>query len=120
MKITLKGKGNVYEQIVNEYKRFIILNIIRYGDKLPSCRQLAIELGVNPNTVAKAYSVLEAEGYIKVLNKKGVYVIYQKDKEEKEYEIEIKDFFEHLKNEKVEYLLIIHILLLVKNFSPDI
>ena len=103
MKITLKGKGNVYEQIVNEYKRFIILNIIRYGDKLPSCRQLAIELGVNPNTVAKAYSVLEAEGYIKVLNKKGVYVIYQKDKEEKEYEIEIKDFFEHLKNEKVEY-----------------
>ena len=76
MKITLNGKSNVYEQIVSEYKRYIKLGILRLDDKLPSCRMLASELGVNPNTVVRAYSVLENEGYIKVLPKKGVYVTY--------------------------------------------
>ena len=76
MKITLKGKDNVYEQIVNEYKRYIQLGVIRLDEKLPSCRSLAQELGINPNTVVRAYNVLENEGYIKVLPKKGVYVTY--------------------------------------------
>lgn len=104
MKITLKGKDNVYEQIVNEYKRFITLGIIRYDEKLPSCRQLAFDLGINPNTVQRAYNVLEQEGYIKVLPKKGVYVSYDKnslniDTEEKE----IKEFILRMKEENVEY-----------------
>ncbi len=78
MKITLKGKNNVYEQIVNEYKRFIELGIIKQNEKLPSCRVLAKELGINPNTVVRAYSVLEQEGYITSLPKKGAFVIYSK------------------------------------------
>ena len=100
LKITLKGKENVYEQIVNEYKRFISLNVLRLDDKLPSCRELAKELGINPNTVSKAYSVLEADGYIKILPKKGVYVNYQNDKIDTK-KIEIEDFFKHLKENKV-------------------
>ena len=76
MGIMLKGKDNVYEQIVNEYKKLIELNVIRKDEKLPSCRQLAIELGVNPNTVSRAYTVLEEEGYIVAIPKKGVYVRY--------------------------------------------
>ncbi len=100
MKITLKGKENVYEQIVNEYKRFISLNVLRLDDKLPSCRELAKELGINPNTVSKAYSVLEADGYIKILPKKGVYVNYQNDKIDTKKK-EIEDFFKHLKENKV-------------------
>lgn len=105
MKITLKGKENVYEQIVNEYKRFITLNIIRYEEKLPSCRGLAVELGVNPNTVARAYSVLENEGYIKVIPKKGVYVSYKQDvnKNQNYSKEEIFNFIKNLKEEKVEY-----------------
>lgn len=100
MKITLKGKENVYEQIVNEYKRFISLNVLRLNDKLPSCRELAKELGINPNTVSKAYSVLETEGYIKILPKKGVYVNYQNEKVDTK-KLEIKEFFKHLKEENV-------------------
>ena len=65
------------EQIVNEYKRFISLGIIKFDEKLPSCRQLASDLGINPNTVQRAYNVLEQDGYINVLPKKGVYVCYQ-------------------------------------------
>ena len=77
MKISLTGKENVYEQIVNEYKRFIEMNVYRYDEKLPTCRDLAKQLGVNPNTVSKAYTKLEELGYIKAIPKKGVYVTYQ-------------------------------------------
>ena len=110
MKITLRGKENVYEQIVNEYKRFISLNVLKEDDKLPSCRELAKELGINPNTVSKAYTVLESEGYIKVLPKKGVYVSSLKEdllkllKLEKSKNSEIKTFFQHLKKENVSVL----------------
>ena len=79
MKITLKGKDNVYEQIVNEYKRFIELGVIKKDEKMPSCRTLGKELGINPNTVVRAYSVLEQEGYIMTLPKKGAFVIYSKE-----------------------------------------
>ena len=108
LKITLKGKENVYEQIVNEYKRFISLNVLRLDDKLPSCRELAKELGINPNTVAKAYNVLESEGYIKILPKKGVYVVYSM--EVIDNDDEIVNFFKQLKKEKVDYLKIKKIL----------
>ena len=101
MKITLKGKENVYEQIVNEYKRFISLNVLKEDDKLPSCRELAKELGINPNTVSKAYTVLESEGYIKVLPKKGVYVSSLKENNEENKNSEIKTFFQHLKKGNV-------------------
>ena len=101
MKITLRGKENVYEQIVNEYKRFISLNVLSLDDKLPSCRELAKELGINPNTVSKAYTVLENEGYIKVLPKKGVYVSYQKDGKYDEKRKEIESFLIHLKKQNI-------------------
>jgi GntR family transcriptional regulator len=78
LKISLKGKGNVFEQIVDEYIRLISLGVILEGEKLPSCRNLAKELGINPNTVEKAYQMLEEKGYIHVIPKKGVYVLDKK------------------------------------------
>lgn len=101
MKITLKGKDNVYEQIVNEYKRYIQLGVIRLDEKLPSCRSLAQELGINPNTVVRAYNVLENEGYIKVLPKKGVYVTYESNRNSSL--TEVKKEIEELKNNNVSY-----------------
>ena len=77
MKIILKGKDNIFEQIVSEYKRFISLKVFKQDEKLPSVRELAKDLGINPNTVSKAYQILEEEGYIKILPKKGVYVDYK-------------------------------------------
>ena len=102
MKIILKGKENVYEQIVNEYKRYISLGVIRKDEKLPSCRALASELGINPNTVQRAYNVLENDGYITVLPKKGVYVSFEKINEI-DLEDEIKDFILKFKKENVSY-----------------
>lgn len=109
MKILLRGKESVYEQIVNEYKKYITLNIYKYDDKLPSCRALATELGINPNTVQRAYNVLEEEGYIRTIPKKGVYVSYC-DTSNNTLSNEIADYLRKLKTLNVSYESIIKIL----------
>lgn len=68
-----ENKLSVYESIVERIRRDIALGIITEGERLPSCRDLALEMGVNPNTVQHAYSTLEAQGIIYTIPKKGVY-----------------------------------------------
>lgn len=77
MQTRFSGKQDVYLEIAERYKEYIKLGIIKNGEKLPSVRSAAGELGVNPNTVARAYSILEAEGYIRALPKKGAFVIFE-------------------------------------------
>ncbi len=77
MQARFSGKQEVYLEIAERYKEYIRLGIIKNGEKLPSVRVAAGELGVNPNTVARAYSCLEADGYIRALPKKGAYVIFE-------------------------------------------
>lgn len=84
MSIILNGKGMVFQQIVDYYKRYITLGIIKEDEKLPSCRNLASELGINPNTVERAYKILEQEGYIKNIAKKGVYALNVNGNEKEE------------------------------------
>lgn len=55
-------------------KRKIDLGLYAENEQLPSCRELALNLGINPNTVQHAYTALESEGYIYSMPKKGVYV----------------------------------------------
>ena len=64
----------IYEQIVMEIERYIALGILKENDKLPSIRQLAVELGINPNTVKKAYSILESKNIINSLSTKGTFI----------------------------------------------
>ena len=97
MAIVLKGNINVFEQIVNNYKKLISTGVLKDGEFLPSCRELAKELGVNPNTVAKAYKKLEDDGYATSVLKKGYYVSYGKDNSKS-----IDDFKEHLAKLKSE------------------
>ena len=75
MSIVINNKATVFQQIVDHYKRYITLGIIKENEKLPSCRSLASQLGINPNTVERAYKILEQEGYIINIAKKGVYVL---------------------------------------------
>jgi len=74
MRFEFSGTRELYLEIAEKYKSYIENGVMREGEKLPSVRQAALELGVNPNTVARAYSILENEGYIKSIPKKGVYV----------------------------------------------
>ena len=74
MKLKLQGKQHIFDQIAEQYKNYIASGVLRAGEKLPSCRELAASLGINPNTVERAYSLLESEGFVVAIPKKGVFV----------------------------------------------
>jgi GntR family transcriptional regulator len=54
----------IFEQVVFQVKAQIARGVLRSGDKLPSVRELAKELAINPNTVARSYEALESQGVI--------------------------------------------------------
>ena len=64
MKIDLKSGVPIYLQIVEQVKVSAMFGRYRNGDRLPPVRELAMELRINPNTVAKAYQILKDEGVI--------------------------------------------------------
>ena len=64
----------IYLQIMDEIRRALVLGTLRPEDPLPSIRQLASELRVNPNTVAQAYTELEREGVVYVQRGLGTFV----------------------------------------------
>ncbi|MBQ8351377.1 MAG: GntR family transcriptional regulator [Clostridia bacterium] len=68
------GRQDVYIEIAEKITQYIRAGVYRAGDKLPSVRQAAGEMGVNPNTVARAYALLEERGLVHSLPKKGAYV----------------------------------------------
>ncbi|MFI3330092.1 MAG: GntR family transcriptional regulator [bacterium] len=74
MDIKLSSKEAIFVQVVEAVKNNIANGILKPNDKLPSVRILANEMSVNPNTVSRAYLILESEGIIYSLNKKGYYV----------------------------------------------
>lgn len=69
-------KRDVYLEIAERYEKYITLGVIKPGEKLPSVRTAASELRVNPNTVQRAYSLLEERGFIRSVPKKGAFVIF--------------------------------------------
>ncbi len=62
--VDFASRTPIYEQLVQNIIRLASAGVIKSGDKLPPVRTLASQLGINPNTVAKAYNTLETEGYI--------------------------------------------------------
>lgn len=54
----------IYLQIMDEIKRLIVTDVYKSSEKIPSVRELAVEFGVNPNTVQRALSELEREGLL--------------------------------------------------------
>lgn len=67
-------KKAIYEQIYDDYKKYINLGVYKPGDKLPSVREVANQMGINPNTVNRAFIMLEEEGLVETLFKKGSFV----------------------------------------------
>lgn len=69
-----KSKQPLYEQLVEQLRRQIVLGVMEAGAAMPSVRQLATELGINPNTIQKAYRRMEEEGMILSIPGKGSFV----------------------------------------------
>ena len=74
--ITINPRSNkpIWEQIKDSIKNQILLGVWSAGEQIPSVRALASELGINPNTIARAISELEREGLIYTVAGKGAFV----------------------------------------------
>lgn len=65
----------IYEQIRDKLKELIISGVLVSEEKIPSVREMAATLAINPNTIQKAYKELENEGYIYSQKAKGYFVL---------------------------------------------
>lgn len=72
--IDYQARIPIYEQIVAEIERLVALNILSPGEQIPAIRELALTLGVNPNTIKKAYDTLEFRGVIISKSTKGTFI----------------------------------------------
>jgi GntR family transcriptional regulator len=64
----------IYVQLVEQVKRSVAIGALAAGERLPTVKQLAVDLTVNPNTVARAYRDLEREGVIETSPGRGSFV----------------------------------------------
>lgn len=97
MKIKLKNRKNIKEQIKNQIIDKISSNILKTGDKIPSIRSLSDDLKISHMTVVKIYDELEKEGYLEKIHGKGTYVksfanFEDKNIVSKEWQNEIEDY----------------------------
>ena len=69
--INYRDSRPIYEQIMDELRKMIISGVFAPDEKLPSVRELAQELAINPNTIQRAYRELELTGYIYSVAGKG-------------------------------------------------
>lgn len=74
IQIDLQSRVPLYEQLQEQIIRLSLLGILDENQQLPSVRALAREVGVNPNTVAKAYQQLEQQGIIYTVSGRGSFV----------------------------------------------
>lgn len=84
----------IYEQIKEGLRRLVITGAIARDEKLPSVRELASELAINPNTIQRAYRELESEGYIYTVSGKGSFAAEQSDVTGRRNEELLKQFEE--------------------------
>lgn len=64
----------LYLQLADDIRRQIGAGILQAGDRLPSVREQALSLAINPNTIQRAYRELEAQGWIVTVGGKGCFV----------------------------------------------
>jgi len=74
LQLDLSDHRPLYEQIKEKLKALIISGVFKENEKIPSVRELAASLAINPNTIQKAYKDLESEGYIYSQKAKGSFV----------------------------------------------
>ena len=64
----------IYEQIVEKFRLLILSGAMEPDSRMPSVRQLAMELSINPNTIQRSYRALESDGWIVTVPGKGCFV----------------------------------------------
>ena len=78
--IDVQSRKPIYEQIVERFETLIVSGVLAPDSQLPSVRALAMELSINPNTIQKAYAMLEQEGFIYPVRGRGNFVSGEEEK----------------------------------------
>ena len=94
IQLNYRDSKPIYEQIKEGLRRLVITGAIAKDEKLPSVRELASELAINPNTIQRAYRELETEGYIYTVSGKGSFAAEQSDVNGRRNEALLKEFDE--------------------------
>ncbi len=92
--IDYQNRMPIYEQIVERFQTLIVNGALEPDTQLPSVRNLAVDLAINPNTIQKAYAVLEQQGFLYPVKGRGNFV--SGDSEVKNRKIQA--FYRTLKN----------------------
>ncbi|MCI5856973.1 MAG: GntR family transcriptional regulator [Agathobacter sp.] len=74
IQLNFRDAKPIYEQIKDGIRHLIVTRGLVPEDKLPSVREMAAKLTINPNTIERAYLELEQEGYLYTVNGKGTFV----------------------------------------------
>lgn len=74
IQLNYRDSKPIYEQIKDGFRKLIISNSLSANEKLPSVRELASGLAINPNTIQRAYRDLESAGYVYSVAGKGTFV----------------------------------------------
>lgn len=69
-----RDKRPIYEQIIEQMQRLIVSGALKSDERIPSVRNLAMEISINPNTIQRAYMQLEKDGWIYTIKGKGNFV----------------------------------------------
>ena len=103
--IDYRDKRPIYEQIYEKLSNLIVTGALKENEKIPSVRNLAIDLSINPNTIQRAYALLEQNGYIYTVKGRGNFVseksAYLAD-EKRDVLTEIKIQVERAKNLSID------------------
>jgi GntR family transcriptional regulator len=81
IKLDFRSGQPIYIQIVDQIRQMVVSGDLKPGDQLPTVRQLATELRVNFNTVARAYRALDEAGLISTQQGRGTYIWEMPDAE---------------------------------------
>ena len=94
----------IYEQVIDKMKDLILLGVLATDEQLPSVRELAMDLSINPNTVQRAYAELERQGVIYCVKGRGNFVAgitALKDKQKEELKPQLLELVKKAKKADV-------------------
>ena len=103
IQINYRDARPIYEQVKDGIRKLAYSGVLSPDEKLPSVRELASKLAINPNTISKAYKELEQEGFLYTQSGVGTFINQDFDMESKKKE-ELMTSFEKLVKEMLELL----------------
>ena len=77
--VDLRSRKPIYEQIVDNVKYLVLSGLLKPDEQLPAVRKLAVDLTINPNTIQKAYTILETQQIVYSIPGRGIFISGQLD-----------------------------------------